>query len=73
MTSTLQQYDLTIDFDGRSYRAHYTLESGVIIVQWKDKHSRRWERSISASSDFPQDARMLFRQILTDAKARGAI
>jgi hypothetical protein len=57
-----------MDFEGKSYEASYFVESGVVTLESFYGH-----QSTQVGANAEMTARMLFRELLDGAKARGKL
>jgi len=64
---SLQKVPLPMEFEGQTYNALYYVEHGLVTVVWGDSGSKIGRISVSPE----ETARMLFRELLRSAKARG--
>lgn len=67
-----QEFPFTIEFEGKRYSATYTSDRGGVTVD-SEWGSRASQSSGDGPKAAPFTARMLFREILHDAKSREAI
>lgn len=64
-----QRYDVRIEFEGKEYAGSYVIESGMVKV------SSPYGSKATQIGGTPADiiSRMIFRNILTDAKRKGIL
>ena len=63
-----QRSKVSIDFEGKTYSANYTVRSGAVTVE-----SDYGSRSTHVGGKAVHTARMLLREILQEAKARSEL
>jgi hypothetical protein len=63
-----RQFKITVNFEGREYTATYSVVSDAVEV-----HSEYGSQTSQSGGTSGHTARMLFREILQGAKARGEI